>query len=97
MSDTKTTKKLTIKESIQEYQQISKQIAELEKYRNTIQSKLILYMKDKGLTAIEGEHHRLRLYENVRESVSKKSLPPEIWQRYATRSTYSRLYLSQIK
>jgi len=97
MSETKTTKKLTVKETIQEYQQISKQISELDKYRNTLQSKLTSYMQQKGLQEIEADTHRIRLYENEREIVTKKNLPPEIWARYATRVVYPRLYISQIR
>ena len=97
MSETKTTKKLTVPETIQEYQQVSKQISELEKYRNTLQSKITTYMHSKGLNEIEGTSHRIRLYENEREIVSKKNLPAQIWDQYATKIVYPRLYISQIR
>ena len=86
---------MTVNETISEYREVSRQILELEKYRHALQSKLIDYMQEKNLKSYEGDKFKLRLQTTTREIISKKSVPAELWAKYATNIAYPRLYVSK--
>lgn len=97
MSDVRTTKKMTPRELVEEYDRVSKEVNALEKYRSSLGNKLTEYMTTKGLDQLEGHEHAIKLYQNSREIVTRKSLPPELWSQYATRVTYPRIYISKLR
>ncbi len=82
-------------ETIEKFLEIKKQLSELEKrhekYRKWIES----YMEKEQVMEIEHNHVTIKLSKQQRESVAKKDLPPEIWSKYAKRTTYNVIKISK--
>ena len=91
------TKKMTVKECITDYKQTSDKIRELEKYKDALHKKLGDYMKERNLSSIENDKYTLKLFEQHRDTVSKKHLPSDVWARYKQTISYSRLSLTEKK
>ena len=82
---------MTVKECITDYKQTCDKIRELEKYKDTIHSKLTEYMKEKGQNSISNDQYIVKLTESSRDIVSKKNLPPDLWKQYKQTVSFSRL------
>lgn len=83
------------RETIEKFLEIKKQLSELEKrhekYRKWIES----YMEKEQMMEIEHDNIRIKLTKQQRESVSKKDLPPEVWSKYAKRTTFNVIKVSK--
>lgn len=99
MNDSKnqTTRKMTPKELVEEYDRVSKEVGLLEKYRSNLSKKITEYMTAKDLTQLEGHEHTIKLHHSSREILTKNSVPPELWAQYAVQITYPRLYVTTTK
>lgn len=97
MSDHQTTRKMTPKELVEEYDRVSKEAGLLEKYRSSLSKKITEYMTSKDLAQLEGHEHTIKLHHSSREILTKNSVPPELWTQYAVQITYPRLYVTTTK
>ena len=66
---------------------------ELEKHKN----KVIAYMKNKEINSLVTSNYMVKCSNCSRESIAKKDLPPEIWQRYHKKSSYDTYKLTKIE
>jgi hypothetical protein len=68
-----------------------------DKYRKIIEEHMI----QEGLNTIhhkiENQSYKIKKSLMSRESISKKELPQEIWDKYCKSSSYSTLRISKIK
>lgn len=82
-------------ETIEKFLDIKRQLSELEKrhekYRKWIES----YMEKEEVMEIEHNDVTIKLSKQQRESVAKKDLPPEIWSKYAKRTTFNVIKVSK--
>ncbi len=68
-----------------------------DKYRKIVEE----HMLQDGLTSldhtIDNQKYQIKKSLMSRESISKKELPQEIWDRYCKSSSYTTLRISKIK
>lgn len=68
-----------------------------EKYRTVVEE----HMKQDGINYIEHtvDNQKYKIQKSLmsRESISKKELPKEIWERYCKSSSYNTLRVSKMK
>lgn len=83
------------RETVEKFLEIKKQLSELEKrhekYRKWIES----YMEKEQMMEIEHDNITIKLTKQQRESVSKKDLPPEVWSKYAKRTSFNVIKVSK--
>lgn len=65
----------------------------IEKYKKAINKELT----KQGTSSLIGEDYKVVRRNNTRQYVSRESLPPDIFEKYAVRSTYFSYYVSRIK
>ena len=82
---------MTVHECIDEFKTTSDKIRELEKYNNALKEKLIGYMRDKDQDVIRNGNYEVRLAQQKRDQVTRKRLPPELWEKYRETITFPRL------
>jgi hypothetical protein len=79
-------------ESKQKLSEIEKRV---DKYREIVDN----YMKECGKDSLEhlmgSEKYVVKRTSSSRESISKKDLPPEIWQKYYKTSRFSVINISK--
>ena len=63
-----------------------------QKYRQAVAQ----YMSNRETDLVETERYEVARRSTTRQSVARKDVPPEIWERYSTRSTYD-TYTLKIK
>ena len=91
------TKKMTVKECLTEYKELTDKIRGLEKTREELHSKLVEYLQEKRLSTISNEQYTAKLSEQSREIVSKNDLPSDIWNQYKRKISYPYLSVSSNK
>lgn len=68
-----------------------------DKYRKIVEE----HMLQQGLVSIEqtvnGQNYKIKKSLLSRESISKKELPQDIWDRYCKSSSYTTLRISKLK
>ena len=62
-----------------------------ERYRKSIEK----YMNKKNLTVINGKNNTVTKRTVSRYVVSKNDLPPDIWEKYSHRTTFSSFYIKR--
>ena len=92
-----TTRQMTVDEIITEYQNTSVKIREFERYRDTLNKKIQEYMVKKGRSSVNNADYQIRLISQSRETVNKRSLPPDLWEKYKTEIKYNRLSVTKVK
>ena len=65
---------------------------ECEQYRGAVER----YMNKKEKNIIHGNKYIVSRVSNTRQHLSKQNVPPEIWDRYSTRSSYMLYRLKEI-
>ncbi len=63
----------------------------IDKYKSTVSKEL----KKQGTDSLHVGRYNIVRRHNVRTSLSKDSVPTEVWQRYATRSEYDAFFLTK--
>lgn len=68
-----------------------------DKYRKLVEE----HMLQQGLTSIEklvnGQNYKIKKSLLSRESISKKELPQDIWDKYCKSSSYTTLRITKLK
>lgn len=68
-----------------------------DKYRKIVEEHMI----QNGITSIEhpvnGQNYKIKKSLLSRESISKKELPQDIWDRYCKSSSYTTLRITKLK
>ena len=68
-----------------------------DKYRKIVEE----HMLQQGLTSIEkqinGQNYKIKKSLLSRESISKKELPQDIWDKYCKSSSYTTLRITKLK
>lgn len=86
-----------IEETIDKFLETRDKLADLEKkhekYRKTIEE----YMTSQGLGEIKHNDLILKKSLSTRETVSKKDLPAEIWEKYSKLSRYTMITVKKDK
>lgn len=88
-------------EDISKFIEIKIKIDELQKrydkYRKIIEDTMI----QQGISSIEesfnGQNYKIKKSLMSRESISKKELPKDIWDKYCKSSSYTTLRITKIK
>lgn len=57
---------------------------ECEQYKGAVER----YMNKKGKNVIQSKNYTVSRRSNTRQNLSKQNVPPEIWDKYATRFSY---------
>ena len=73
------------------------QIQELEKKNDLYRSYAEKLMNKNGTDDIEGSTYRVTRSNVVRESVNKKDLPSDVWNRYCKKSSFFSYYIKEKK
>jgi len=64
---------------------------ECEKYKGAIER----YMNRKGKDSVSSKYYTVTRRSNTRQQLSKQRVPPDIWERYANRFTYTSYHLKK--
>jgi hypothetical protein len=72
-------------------QQKLKYEKECELYKDAVQR----YMDKKSKNTVDGEYYTVTRRSNTRQQLSKQNVPPEIWNKYATRITYMSYHFNE--
>lgn len=62
-----------------------------EKYKGAVER----YMNKKGKDSVSSKYYTVTRRSNTRQQLSKQRVPPEIWDRYANRFTYTSYHLKK--
>ena len=62
-----------------------------ERYKKSIEK----YMDKKNISILTGKHNTVTKRTVSRDFISKSDLPPDIWRKYAHRTTYSAFYIKR--
>jgi len=73
---------------ISEWNKYKNIIAEHEKKMEIYKNKVIEYMKDNELSTINTTDFSVKQSKYSRETLSKKDLPSDIWNKYCKSSSY---------
>lgn len=72
-------------------QQIKKLEAECDKYKRAATK----IMDKQGRSTLSSDYYNLRRTDVVRATLSKSSVPSDIWSKYSTQSTHQTYYLTE--
>lgn len=86
-----------IKASLQEWHRLKQIIEEAEEEMEKQKSKVIAYMKNKEINSLVTTNYMVKCNSCSRETIAKKDLPPEIWQRYHKKSSYDTYKLTKLE
>jgi hypothetical protein len=84
-----------IKLSLQEWSRLKKVLEETEEELEKHKNKVIEYMKNREINSLVTTNYMVKCSNCSRESIAKKDLPPEIWQRYHKKSSYDTYKLTK--
>lgn len=82
-------KKISVDTLAQEWYRLNQEIKSMTETRDKIKDKLKEAMVKKRVNQLSGERYHISRQERSRRSVSLKSLPKELIDRYATKSDYT--------
>lgn len=80
---------------LQKWDNAKKEKALYEKQCDEYKGAVERYMKKKDTNIINGKQFTVSRRSISRQQLSKQNVPPEIWERYATRFTYMSYYLKE--
>ena len=86
-----------IDEILRKWDRAREQIKELEARIARYKKSMGEVMDAKETDVLQGDSLKLTRRYMARSYVSKKDLPPDIWERYSTRCSYEAFYLGPIK
>ena len=66
---------------------------ECDKYKDAVER----YMNKKESDKISGRHYSVNRRHTTRQTISKKSVPVDVWNKYSVRTTYDSYYISKNK
>jgi hypothetical protein len=88
-------------DNISKFIEIKLKLDELQKRHDKYRKIVEEHMIQQGLTSIEhtfnNQNYKIKKSILSRESISKKELPQDIWEKYCKSSSYSTLRISKIK
>lgn len=64
---------------------------ECEKYKGAVER----YMNKKGTDSVSSKYYTVTRRSNTRQQLSKQRVPPDIWERYANRITYTSYHIKK--
>lgn len=64
---------------------------ECEKYKEAVER----YMNRKGKDSVSSKYYTVTRRTNTRQQLSKQRVPPDIWEMYANRFTYTSYHLKK--
>ncbi len=87
--------------SISKFIEIKHKLDELQERYDRYRKNVEDYMLDQNITTIEhtldNQKYRIKKSLLSRETISRKELPPEIWDKYCKSSSYTTLRLTKLK
>ncbi len=84
--------KKEIEQLIISLQEVKQQIKELEEQETYLKKEITQIMKDYQVSELKGRSCRVQLRSMSRQTISKKDVPPEIWERYCKTVESNALY-----
>lgn len=88
-------------EDISKFIETKLKIDELQKRHDKYRKIVEEHMLQQGLTSIEklvnGQNYKIKKSLLSRESISKKELPQDIWDKYCKSSSYTTLRITKLK
>jgi len=89
--------KNSLREYILEYLKTNDRIKRLTDHKSKISEQIIKAMKSGNLDQIQEDSYTVRIQKYERETISKKNLPIEVWEKYKKKSVGDRLYVKEKK
>lgn len=87
-------------EDISKFIEIKLKMDELQKRHDKYRKIIEEHMLQQGLTSIEklvnGQNYKIKKSLLSRESISKKELPQDIWDKYCKSSSYTTLRITKL-
>ncbi len=74
-----------------------KDIVKLEKQCDKYKKSVEKRMDDKGIHILKSQNYKTSRRLTIRESITKKILPTEIWKKYCTKSEYYTYTLTKLE
>jgi len=62
-----------------------------EKYREAVER----YMTKKSINTLEGTDYTVTKRSNTRETLAKKDVPVDVWNKYSNKFTYNSYYVKE--
>jgi hypothetical protein len=84
--------KKEIEQLIISFQEVKQQIKEFEEQESLLKKEIIQIMKDYEVSELKGKTCRVQLRSMSRQTISKKDVPSDIWDRYSKTSQSDALY-----
>jgi len=87
---------MSINESLTKFIEIKNKLEELqkryEKYRKIVED----HMTKDGLTVLTHDSYEIKKIPMHRETISKKELPKDVWEKYSKALSYSMIRVKKI-
>lgn len=81
---------------LSKWHELKLKIKELEKQESEIRTKVETFMNTKQLDTFRSHNFRVTKRVMSRETLSKKSCPPEVWSKYSQKHQYTVIRLDNI-
>lgn len=84
-------------EDISKFIEIKIKMDELQKRHDKYRKIIEEHMLKQGLNSLEHQNYKIKKSLLSRESISKKELPQDIWDKYCKSSSYTTLRITKLK
>lgn len=86
---------MDIKEKVSEWFKMKEQAAFFDKRANKLRNEIIEYMNEINIDSIMTSDYVVKKKEMSRESVTKKDLPQDVWDKYCKKLNYETLTIKE--
>ncbi len=86
---------MDIKEKVSEWYKMKEQSAFFDKRANKLRNEIIEYMNEINIDSIMTSDYIVKKKEMSRESVTKKDLPQDVWDKYCKKLNYETLTIKE--
>ena len=91
---------MSIEETIEKYIEVKERISDLEKKQQKYKELIEEYLLSKGASSLDqrvkDDLYNIKKTMCTKETISKKDLPVDIWEKYCSTSRYSMLTVKKI-
>ena len=88
---------MSIQETIEKFIETKTKLGELEKKHEKYRKIIEEHMISQNLSEIKHTNWKIKKTLSTRESISKKDLPPDIWEKYCKISRFTTIALRATK
>lgn len=88
---------MNISEVVENYEKIKKDINSLEKKKESYKKHIMKVMEKNNLNTLNAGNFIVTFKNNTRETMSRDSVPYELWKKYCNKCNYKSIYVKSKK